>query len=45
MPGWYWLRRAVLRHNEHAWHEVHPVLGEVTEEKNGRLCLSMSGLD
>jgi hypothetical protein len=44
-PGWYWIRRAVLRHNAGAWHEVNPVLMEVTEDKNGTLGLSMSGLD
>lgn len=45
MPGWYWLQRAILRHNADAWHEVHPVLVEVTEDTNGTFGLYMPGLD
>ena len=44
-PGWYWLRRAILRHNADAWHEVHPVLVEVTEDTDSALGLYMPGLD
>jgi hypothetical protein len=45
MPGWYWLQRAVLRHNKAAWYEVYPVLVDITQNTNGTVVLYMPGLD
>jgi hypothetical protein len=44
-PGWYWLKHAVFQSRAGAWHELHPIIVELSRDGNGPLMLSVDGSD
>jgi hypothetical protein len=44
-PGWYWLHHAVFRRQAGIWHELHPMIVELSRNDNGPLMLSVYGDD
>ena len=44
-PGWYWLQHAVFRGQAGIWHELHPMIVELSRNDNGPLMISVCGDD
>ena len=44
-PGWYWLKHAVFQGRAGAWHELHPIIVELSRVGNGPRTLSVGGSD
>ena len=44
-PGWYWLQHAVFRGQAGIWHELHPMIVELSRNENGPLMISVCGDD
>ena len=45
LPGWYWLQHAVFRRQAGIWHELHPMIVELSRNDNGPLMISVCGDD
>lgn len=45
VPGWYWLRHAMFHGRAGSWHELHPIIVELSRDSNGPLVLLVSGSD
>ena len=45
VPGWYWLQRAVFQGRAGAWHELHPIIVELSRDGNDPPMLSVGGSD
>ena len=45
VPGWYWLQRAVFQGPAGTWHELHPIIVELSRDGNAPFMLSVGGSD
>ena len=45
VPGWYWLQHAVFQGRAGTWHELHPIIVELSRDGNAPFMLSVGGSD